>query len=208
MARRTWMIIFILILLLGGFLIGMQIHIYEKFNKAFKSIILPKSEFKIEQFEWNILSSMARLKEITIKQQSAELRIHEMSFRFKPFDFSSFDWSIDQIVIKQLQLPMSFVGESAFSKFFSMEPKVIQGKGNHVISELKLEDSLILFDTVGKIHQLKLDPVKLSNVSVPTYSFKGSVDFFVSVIYFSLQRGFDKLLSDSQMKIRHIRNKI
>lgn len=187
MARRTWILILLIIIIFGASFIGAQVYIYQKCVSAFKEISLPSTKATFERFNFQIHRSKLLLSDISIKNKTLNMQIKELDIQFHPSIFSEGKLLIEQVNIKGLLLPINSYKGKVFSKFFKSHLKL-----SKVTLPLMIE-KLIITDI--RVPNKKLLTQKNSNDGyIKRYKLKsrisklnGSMDFLVHVIYFILQ---------------------
>ena len=124
MARRTWILILLIIIIFGASLIGAQVYVYQKCVSAFKEISLPSTKVTFERFNFQIHRSKLLLSDISIKNKTLNMQIKELDIQFHTSIFSEDKLLIDQVSIKGLLLPFNSYKGKVFSKFFKSHLKV------------------------------------------------------------------------------------
>ena len=196
MARRTWVLILLILFFLGVSHIGMQIYIYKKCMKALNVISLPSSAISLEKFNFAIHRSCLSISGLSIKNKTQTLKIEELIIQFDPSIFSQDRILINKVIIKGFLLPEYYSGNNIFLNFFKSKIKVSKFMIPMLIKELIVADIRASHNNQQIKGAPKLYSLKQHKLKSRAAKLNGSMDFLVYVIYFILQNSLSEAQKD------------
>lgn len=193
MARRTWILILLIISIFGVSFIGIQVFVYRKCVSALEKISLPSTTVTLKKFNFQIHRSRLLLSGISFKSKTTSMEIEKLNIQFHPSGFTEDQLIINNVRIEGLLLPKNYPRDKLFFEFFKSNIEVSKSSLPMTIEKLIISHSKISNKRINTRKKSTNTHIERYKLKSKTSKLNGSMDFLVQVIYFILQNSLTKV---------------